>query len=91
MHNLIIAAVLFGPLALICQQLGGNPVVWFMVNYIVNMAAFMTPAGSGTSAILHGNSEWVRPRDAYLLGTLWLIISVVFVTLVGVSLGQVLF
>ena len=90
-HNLILAVVLFGPLAVVCQQLGGNPVVWFMINYWVNMAAFVTPAGSATSAIVHGNSEWLKPKDAYLMGTLWLILNIVLGLIVGVTIGSLIF
>ena len=90
-HNVIIAIVLFGPLSLVCQQMGGNPIIWFFINYVMNMAAFMTPAASVNSALLFGNTDWVSPKHCYLLGTVWFVINLVTVCLTGFTLGQVLF
>lgn len=90
-HNLILAIVLFGPLCQVCVNLGGNPVVWFMVNYWLNMCAFATPAASANSAVLHGNTDWVRPKDAYILGFGYLAINLVIVNLIAFTVGQILF
>lgn len=90
-HNLILAIVLFGPLALVCQNLGGNPAVWFMVNVVVNLAAFVTPAGSAPSALYHGNSEWISSKEAYLMGAIWLIMCIVLGILYGVTIGEWIF
>lgn len=90
-HNLILAIVLFGPLAVVCQNLGGNPTVWFMINVVANLAAFVTPAGSAPSALYHGNSEWLTPKYAYLMGIAWLVTVLIGAILVGFTFGIVLF
>lgn len=90
-HNLIIAIVLFGPLCQVCVNLGGNPVIWFMVNYWMNMCAFVTPAASANSAIMHGNTEWIKAGDAYYMGTAYFVVNIIFVTMVAFTLGNVLF
>ena len=89
-HNVIIAIVLFAPFATVCQNLGGNPTVWFMVNLWMNMAAFMTPAASVNSALIFGNTDWVNPKYAYLTGTIWFIINYVVVCAVAFAIGGVL-
>lgn len=89
-HNVIIAIVLFGPFALVCQNLGGNPTIWFIVNFWMNMAAFMTPAASVNSALIFGNTEWVAPKYAYLTGTIWFVINLLVVCLTSFTIGNVL-
>jgi len=89
-HNVIIAIVLFAPLATVCQNMGGNPIVWFMINYMINMAAFMTPAASAISALVFGNTKWVDPKYCYLYGFEWYLINLVIASLVGFTIGGVL-
>lgn len=67
-HNLIIAAVLFPVFAPICAEMGGDPLLWFIVNMFSINAAFSTPAASGWGAMLHSNSEWVSVKMAYGYG-----------------------
>lgn len=74
-HNLIIAMVIFPTFAAICYQMGGDPTLWFFVNFWAIMAAYVTPAGSGYSAVLHGNSEWLSQKQAYGLGFSTLVVS----------------
>ena len=67
-HNLIISAVLFPVFAPLCAQMGGDPVLWFMINFFAINASFTTPAASGWSAMLHGNKEWMSTKAAYGYG-----------------------
>ena len=67
-HNLIIAAVLFPVFAPICAEMGGDPVLWFIVNFFAINAAFTTPAASGWAAMLHANKEWMSVKTAYGYG-----------------------
>jgi len=73
-HNLIIAAVLFPVFAPICAEMGGDPVLWFMINFFSINAAFTTPAASGWSAMMHGNKEWMSTKTAYGYGFSTLIV-----------------
>ena len=90
-HNLILAIVLFGPMAVVCQNLGGNPAIWFMINVGANIAAFVTPAGSATSAVYHGLTEWVTAKQAYLMGTIWLIAVLAGAFAIGFTVGPMIF
>lgn len=89
-HNVIIAIVLFAPFATVCQNLGGDPTIWFMINFWMNMAAFMTPAASVNSALIFGNVDWVEPKYAYLTGTIWFLLNYIVVCFIGFTLGGVL-
>lgn len=73
-HNLIIAAVLFPIFAPICAEMGGDPMLWFMIMFMTINAAFTTPAASGWGAMLHGNSEWMSSKTSYLFGFSTLIV-----------------
>lgn len=90
-HNVIIAIVLFGPFATVCANLGGNPVIWFMFNYILNMAAFMTPAASANSALVFANTEWVDNKSCYVLGTTWFIINYIVAAVLLFTVGGIFF
>lgn len=73
-HNLIIAAVLFPVFAPLCAELGGDPLLWFIINFFAINAAFFTPAASGTAAMLHAN-EWMTVKFSYGFGGSTLIIT----------------
>lgn len=73
-HNLIIAAVLFPIFAPVCANMGGDPMLWFMIMFMTINAAFTTPAASGWGAMLHGNSEWMSTKTSYLFGFSTLIV-----------------
>lgn len=74
-HNIIIALVMFPPFLQICINMGGEPILWWFVNFWAIMAAYTTPAASGYAAILHGNSEWFSPRQTYGFGFSTLVVS----------------
>ncbi len=73
-HNLIIAAVLFPIFAPICADMGGDPMLWFIIMFMTINAAFTTPAASGWAAMLHGNSEWMSSKTSYMFGFSTLIV-----------------
>lgn len=73
-HNLIIAMVLFPTLSTIVVDLGGDPVLWFFVIFWAVVSALATPAASANGAMLHGNSEWLTSKQAYVLGFITLVI-----------------
>jgi len=74
-HNIVIALVVFPPFLQICMNMGGNPILWWFVNFWAIMAAYTTPAASGYAAVLHGNSEWLSPKQAYGFGFSTLVVS----------------
>lgn len=74
-HNLIIAAVLFPVFAPMCAEMGGDPVLWFFINFFAINASFTTPAASGWSAMMHSNGEWISVKEAYGFGFSTLVVT----------------
>ena len=74
-HNLIIAMVIFPVFSKICLDMGGDPVLWFFVNFWAIMAAYTTPAASGYAAVMHGNKDWISSKQAYGFGFSTLVVS----------------
>ena len=51
----------------------------------------MTPAGSATAAILHGNKDWISSREAIGYGAVSMVLVWASTMLVGYPLGGMLF
>jgi len=90
-HNLIIANVLFPPLVHVCINMGGDPILWFFVCFWALTAAYTTPAASGIGAIMHGNSEWIAPKQAYGFGFTTLIMTWIICFVLLIPLWQIVF
>lgn len=56
MHNIVLGAMFIPVLCPLCEQLGGNAfVLWYML-YVTLNCAFVTPAASMQSAMVHDMS-----------------------------------
>ena len=62
-----------------------------MINVGANLAAFITPAGSATSALYHGLTEYVDAKHAYLMGSVWLIAVLIGALAIGFTVGPMIF
>ena len=58
--------------------------------YIILNAAYVTPAGSMQSAMVHGH-EHMEKKYAYLFGIVNLVVTCLVLALVGIPLGNLLF
>ncbi len=89
-HNIVLGAMFIPFLCPLCEQIGGNSMtLWFMIFLILNMA-YITPAGSMQSAIIHGD-ENINSKYAYMMGTVNLLICFIVLAVVGIPLGELLF
>ena len=89
-HNIVLAAIFMPILCPLCAQLGANPItLWFLL-YITLQCAYVTPAASFTSALVHGHGL-VDRKYAYILGIVFLLITYVVLGIVGIPLGNLLF
>ena len=89
-HNLVLGAMFIPFLTPICVELGGNPYTFYVMMYMVLQAAFVTPAASANAALMHGH-DWVLAKDAYIIGAVFLVLTLVILALIGIPLGNVLF
>ncbi len=53
-------------------------------------AAFLTPGASSPAAAVHGNSEWVEPKHAYIIGVMIILAAVIAMT-VTMPIGLLVF
>jgi len=90
-RDIIMCMVLFPPFLQICVELGGDPLLWFFVNFFAIAAAYTTPAASGWSAVMHGNRDWIASRYAYGFGFSTLVVSWLGCFLVLIPLWLLLF
>ena len=89
-HNIVLGAMFIPFLCPLCAQMGGNQItLWFMI-YIILNAAYVTPAGSMQSAMVHGH-EHMEKKYAYLFGIVNLVVTCLVLALVGIPLGNLLF
>lgn len=88
-HNLVVAALFTPILAPIFIALGGNPITFFFVLYISLSCSFGSPAASMQAGLLYGHDE-INVKHGYLLGWLYLIVTIVLV-IVMIPLCNILF
>lgn len=89
-HNIVLGAMFIPFLCPLCAEMGGNAMtMWFMIFLILN-AAYATPAASMNAAMAHGH-EYMVSKYAYILGTVYLLISILLLCVVGIPLGNILF
>lgn len=88
-HNIVLGAMFIPFLCPLCESLGGNQAVMFFMIYLVLNAAYVTPAGSMQSAMVHGH-EYMDKKYAYLYGILVLVATCFVLAAIGIPLGDVL-
>ena len=89
-HNMVLGAMFIPFLCPLCEQLGGNVIVFWYMIYTILQCAYATPAASMQSAILHGHERIIK-KDAYLFGGLFLIITYVILFTIGLPFGNLIF
>lgn len=89
-HNIVLAAV-FSPILIpLYVSMGGNPYTISFAMYFVLNASYVTPAASLQSAMVHGNTA-MDNKLAYLLGTVFLIVTWIVVLLITVPLTNIIY
>lgn len=78
LHNLVVAALFTPILAPIFISMGGNPITFFFVLYAALCCSFGTPAASMQAGLLFGHKD-ISTKHAYLLGWLYLAVTIVIV------------
>ena len=58
---------------------------------MITTCSLMTPAGSATAAILHGNKDWITSRQAIGYGAVSMILVWASTLIIGYPLGCALF
>lgn len=87
-HNLVLGAMFIPFLTEIYMSMGGSPELLYMCIFLALNCAYVTPAASTNSALMHGH-ELVSPKDAYAWGTIALVATWV-ILIAMIPLGNLL-
>ena len=76
-HNVVLIIALSPTLLNLAVALGINPSLLAAGICVIAQAAFMTPAASSPSAAVFGNTEWVDSKQAYIVGTIIVVLAII--------------
>ena len=90
--NNMVVGIIF--LQLICTLAGplgvsAEPLVLSLM--VCSNLAFLTPAASAPAAMLFGNTEWIKPKDVYIMGGIAMLLLMVVAIAVSIVWGGILF
>ncbi|MGL4737926.1 MAG: SLC13 family permease, partial [Cellulosilyticaceae bacterium] len=90
-NNMVIGMLFIPIIFLFTQPLGISPTpVTVMILYVICLA-IVTPAGSATAAVLHGNRDWLTPKDIYKYTIIISLMTLLITFIVGQPLVNILF
>lgn len=90
-HNLVLAIVLAPILANVGLQLGFDPAPIAILLAMVANLGFATPGASALGAMLFANKEWIPAKEGYFYTFTFVIISIIFVSVIGVPFVNLFF
>lgn len=90
-NNMVVGMLLIPIIHVFSQQIGAGSAAIACLSVYMVCIAVVTPAASTTSAILHGNTKWLKIGDIYKYGILMSIISLIAVLAVGLPIANIFF
>lgn len=90
-NNMVVGMLLMPIIHIFTSEIGMNPLPVAMLILFVVCLAVVTPAGSPTAAILHGNREWLETKDIYKYSIIMSAVILVITLIVGLPLANILF
>lgn len=89
-HNIVLGAAFIPLLCPLCESLGGNGIVMWFVLFFMLQCAYITPAASMNSALVHGHERMIK-KDAYILGAIFFLVELIVLAILGIPLGNIMF
>lgn len=90
--NNIVCITIMVPVGItLLQNVDYNPAVMITLFCLVLLQGLIMPSSSMAGAMLHGNSEWITPKNVYKYGIILELIVAFAVAVVGVPLGPIIF
>ena len=90
-NNMVVGMLLIPIICVFSQQMGiASAAITSLSMYMVCIAV-VTPAASTTSAILHGNTRWLKTGEVYKYGILMTLISLITALAVGLPIAGIFF
>ncbi|MGL4800017.1 MAG: SLC13 family permease [Cellulosilyticaceae bacterium] len=90
-NNMVVGMLFIPIIHLFTTQVGMSPIGIGMIVLFVICLAVVTPAGSAIAAILHGNQEWLTPKEIYKYIILMSIVVLIMAFVVGLPLTYIVF
>lgn len=90
-NNIIAASIILSLLVPFSQIIDFNVEALGVLVIIISHFALLTPAASGTAAMLYGNSEWVDMKSIYKFAFPLMFLGILFVITFGLILGNLIF
>ena len=90
--NNIVCITIMVPVGItLLQNVDYNPAAMITLFCLVLLQGIVLPSSSMAGAMLHGNSEWISPKNIYKYGCILELIVALAVAVVGVPLAPVIF
>ena len=90
--NNIVCITIMVPVGItLLQNVDYNPAAMITLFCLVLLQGIVLPSRSLAGAMLHGNSEWISPKNIYKYGCILELIVALAVAVVGVPLAPVIF
>lgn len=90
--NNVVCANIFVPIGVgMIVAMGGDPHVLTSLLCPILYLGLLLPSGSASGALLHGNTEWLKPQDIYKYASIGCCICIFWCVIVGIPLGNFLY
>lgn len=90
-HNLVLMIVFTPVLANLCVNYGIPPLLFAFALAFILQCAFVTPAASAPAAIIFSNTEWITPKQAYTMTSIFVLSAFIVICCVMLPIGLLLF
>ncbi|MGL6175190.1 MAG: SLC13 family permease [Cellulosilyticaceae bacterium] len=90
-NNMVVGMLFIPIIHIFTASLGESPLVVGVLMLFVVCLAIITPAGSATAAILHGNKEWLKTKEIYKYTTIMSLLILIVTFVVGIPLTHFIF
>ena len=90
-NNTVVALIFLSVLCSLADTIGINPTAIAMAIAFCTQYAFLTPAASAPSAVLFGNTGWLRAKDIYKYMSVSIIMLTILTIFWTLTLGRIIF
>ncbi|MFR6290722.1 MAG: SLC13 family permease [Peptococcaceae bacterium] len=90
-NNIVVGMIFLQIICSLADPLGVNATPMVLTLMVCCNLAFYTPAASAFSAMVFGNTNWIKGKDIYTMGGMLLVLMAVVVIAFGLFWGNLIF
>ena len=90
-HNLVLIIALVPPLTKICVGVGIDPIMFGYIFCVAMLNSSATPAASAQSAMVFGQTQWVKRSYGFLVGTANYLFMLLCIICIMLPIGMLIF